>query len=79
MAQAITSFLRDKGATTFIATHYPELKLYADQQRGAIASMLFDVETLSPPTKWRLAFRANQCLCYLPGGWGWMKPSSTMR
>ena len=49
LAQAITSFLRDKGATTFIATHYPELKLYADQQRGATnASMLFDVETLSP-------------------------------
>ncbi len=49
LAQAVTSFLRDKGATTFIATHYPELKLYADQQPGATnASMLFDVETLSP-------------------------------
>ncbi|MBK7894696.1 MAG: Smr/MutS family protein [Anaerolineaceae bacterium] len=49
LAQSITNFLRDKGATTFIATHYPELKLYADQQRGATnASMLFDVETLSP-------------------------------
>ncbi len=49
LAQAITSFLRDKGATTLIATHYPELKLYADQQPGATnASMLFDVETLSP-------------------------------
>ena len=49
LAQAITSFLRDKGATTFIATHYPELKLYADQQPGATnASMLFDIETLSP-------------------------------
>ncbi|GJM39970.1 MAG: endonuclease MutS2 [Ardenticatenaceae bacterium] len=49
LAQSVTNFLRDKGATTFIATHYPELKLYADQQRGATnASMLFDVETLSP-------------------------------
>ena len=49
LAQAVTSFLRDKGATTFIATHYPELKLYADQQPGATnASMLFDIETLSP-------------------------------
>jgi DNA mismatch repair protein MutS2 len=49
LAQAVTSFLRDKGATTFIATHYPELKLYADQEPGATnASMLFDVETLSP-------------------------------
>ena len=49
LAQAITSFMRDKGATTFIATHYPELKLYADQQPGATnASMMFDIETLSP-------------------------------
>ncbi len=49
LAQAIVSFLRDKGATTFVATHYPELKLYADQQPGATnASLMFDLETLSP-------------------------------
>ncbi|MCL4267203.1 MAG: Smr/MutS family protein [Anaerolineae bacterium] len=49
LAQAIVSFLRDKGATTFVATHYPELKLYADQQPGATnASLMFDIETLSP-------------------------------
>lgn len=49
LAQAIISFLRDKGATSFVATHYPELKLYADQQAGATnASLLFDIETLSP-------------------------------
>lgn len=49
LAQAITDFLRDKGATTFIATHYPELKVYASQTVGAVnASLLFDVETLSP-------------------------------
>ncbi len=49
LAQAIVSFLRDKGATTFIATHYPELKLYASQTEGATnASLLFDVDTLSP-------------------------------
>jgi len=49
LAQAIVSFLRDKGATTFVATHYPELKLYASQTEGATnASLLFDVETLSP-------------------------------
>lgn len=49
LAQCIVNFLRDKGATTFIATHYPELKLYASQTRGATnASLLFDVETLSP-------------------------------
>ncbi|MCA9937742.1 MAG: Smr/MutS family protein [Anaerolineales bacterium] len=49
LAQSIVNYLRDKGATTFIATHYPELKLYASQTRGATnASLLFDVETLSP-------------------------------
>lgn len=49
LAQSITQFLRDSGATTFIATHYPELKLYASQTEGATnASLLFDVETLSP-------------------------------
>jgi DNA mismatch repair protein MutS2 len=49
LAQAIVNYLRDKGATTFIATHYPELKLYASQTQGATnASLLFDLETLSP-------------------------------
>jgi DNA mismatch repair protein MutS2 len=49
LAQAITNYLRDKGATTFIATHYPELKLYASHTEGAVnASLIFDLETLSP-------------------------------
>lgn len=49
LAQAIISFLRDKGATSFVATHYPELKVYASQTLGATnASLLFDVDTLSP-------------------------------
>lgn len=49
LAQAVVNFLSDKGATTFVATHYPELKVYASQTPGATnASMLFNVETLSP-------------------------------
>ncbi len=49
LAQSIVNFLRDKGATTFVATHYPELKLYASQAVGAVnASMLFDIDSLSP-------------------------------
>jgi DNA mismatch repair protein MutS2 len=49
LAQSIVNFMRDKGATTFVATHYPELKLYASQAKGAVnASLLFDVDTLSP-------------------------------
>ncbi len=49
LAQAIVSYLRDKGATTLVATHYPELKIYASQMPGATnASLLFDLESLSP-------------------------------
>ena len=49
IAQAILNYLRDQGATSFVATHYPELKLYATQKSGVTnASMMFNVETLSP-------------------------------
>lgn len=49
LAQAVVNFLRDQGATTFVATHFPELKVYASQTPGATnASLLFDMDTLSP-------------------------------
>ena len=49
LAQAIVGYLYDMGATTLVATHYPELKLYATQTPGATnASLLFDVDTLMP-------------------------------
>jgi DNA mismatch repair protein MutS2 len=49
LAQAIVSYLRDKGATTFVATHFPELKWYASNTQGATnASLLFDIDTLEP-------------------------------
>ena len=49
IAESIVNFLRDKGATTFIATHYPQLKVYANETPGATnASLLFDMETLRP-------------------------------
>lgn len=49
LALAVVNFLRDKGATTFVATHFPELKLYAGRTPGVTnASLLFDMETLSP-------------------------------
>ncbi|MBP8002583.1 MAG: Smr/MutS family protein [Chloroflexi bacterium] len=49
IAEAIVNYLRDKGATTFIATHYPQLKVYANDTVGATnASLLFDMETLRP-------------------------------
>jgi DNA mismatch repair protein MutS2 len=41
--------MRDKGATTFVATHYPELKIYAHATTGvANANVEFDLNTLAP-------------------------------
>lgn len=49
LARAILSYLLDVGATTLIATHYPEMKLYAHNTPGVCnASVEFDLETLSP-------------------------------
>ncbi len=49
LARAILSFLLDKGATTLVATHYPELKGYAHNTPGVKnASVEFDLNTLAP-------------------------------
>lgn len=49
IARAILNDLLQRGITTFVATHYPELKLYAHSTPGVRnASVEFDVKTLSP-------------------------------
>jgi DNA mismatch repair protein MutS2 len=49
LAQALLGHLLDRGITTFVATHYPELKAFAHAQPGlANASVEFDLETLQP-------------------------------
>lgn len=49
IARAILNGLLHRAVTTFVATHYPELKLYAHSTPGVRnASVEFDVETLSP-------------------------------
>ena len=49
LAQAILTFLVERGIPTLVATHYPELKAYAHGTPGVInASMAFDLETLRP-------------------------------
>jgi len=62
LARSILTYLRDKGATTFVATHYPELKLYGHNTLGVTnASVEFDLETLAPTYRLRigLAGRSN--------------------
>lgn len=49
LARALLEALRQKRSTVFVATHYPELKLYAHNMPGVRnASMEFNVETLAP-------------------------------
>jgi DNA mismatch repair protein MutS2 len=49
IARAILNDMLMRGVTTFVATHYPELKLYAHSTPGVRnASVEFNVETLSP-------------------------------
>ncbi len=52
LARALLEHFRRRGATTFVATHYPELKSYAQLTSGVRnASVEFDTETLSPTYK----------------------------
>jgi DNA mismatch repair protein MutS2 len=49
LARAVLDFTRARGATAFVATHYPELKVYAHSTDGvANAHVEFDLETLAP-------------------------------
>jgi DNA mismatch repair protein MutS2 len=52
LARALLDHFRGRGAMTFVATHYPELKVYAQLTPGVCnASVEFDAETLSPTYK----------------------------
>lgn len=49
LALSLLDHLVQRGITTFVATHYPELKTYAHATKGVVnASVEFDLETLSP-------------------------------
>ncbi|NOY98690.1 MAG: endonuclease MutS2 [Chloroflexi bacterium] len=49
LARAILSYLLARGATTLVATHYPELKTFAHATTGVVnASLEFDIRTLRP-------------------------------
>jgi DNA mismatch repair protein MutS2 len=49
LARALLDHLVRRGITTLVATHYPELKIYAQGTKGVVnASMEFDLKTLGP-------------------------------
>jgi len=52
LARAILAHLLERSITTFVATHYPELKTYAHAAEGVVnASLEFDIKTLRPTYK----------------------------
>jgi len=52
LARAILTDLLGRGVATFVATHYPELKTYAQVTPGVVnASLEFDIRTLRPTYK----------------------------
>ena len=49
LARAILGYLLERGVTTFVATHYPELKTFAHTTPGVVnASLEFDLHNLRP-------------------------------
>jgi DNA mismatch repair protein MutS2 len=49
IARALLGHLIKRGVTTFVATHYPELKTFAHGTDGVVnASLEFDIKTLRP-------------------------------
>jgi DNA mismatch repair protein MutS2 len=49
LARALLTHLLDRGITTLVTTHHPELKAYAHTTPGVVnASVEFDLETLRP-------------------------------
>jgi DNA mismatch repair protein MutS2 len=52
LARAILSRLLERGMTSLVATHYPELKTFAHSTEGVVnASLEFDIKTLRPTYK----------------------------
>lgn len=49
LARSLLDHLVQRGITTLVATHYPELKTYAHATKGVVnASVEFDLKTLAP-------------------------------
>jgi DNA mismatch repair protein MutS2 len=65
LARALLEHFHERRATTLVATHFPELKLWAQTTPGAVnASVEFDPETLAPTYRVRIGLpgRSNAFL-----------------
>jgi DNA mismatch repair protein MutS2 len=65
LARSILTHLLERGMTSLIATHYPELKAFAHSTEGVVnASLEFDIATLRPTYKLTLGLpgRSNALL-----------------
>ncbi|MBI5840583.1 MAG: endonuclease MutS2 [Chloroflexi bacterium] len=52
LARSILAHLLERGITSLVATHYPELKTFAHSTEGVVnASLEFDIKTLRPTYK----------------------------
>ena len=66
IATAILEELRKSGANFLVTTHYPEIKEYAERQKGIInARMTFDRETLMPTYKMVIGEAGESCAFYI--------------
>jgi DNA mismatch repair protein MutS2 len=75
LARALLEHFHERRATTLVATHFPELKLWAQTTPGAVnASVEFDPETLAPPIGCASGFPGAPTPSSSPAGWGCPKP-----
>lgn len=66
IAIAILDELKRSGCLFLATTHYPEVKLYAEQESGIInARMAFDRETLKPLYRLELGKAGDSCALYI--------------
>jgi DNA mismatch repair protein MutS2 len=77
LARAIMSRLLNEGITTFVATHYPELKTFAHTTPGVVnASLEFNVQTLCPTFLLTIGCPGDRMPWPLPNAWDYRRRSS---
>ncbi len=71
IAIAILEELKKSGALFLVTTHYPEVKVYAEQEEGIVnARMTFDRENLKPLYQMVIGEAGESCAFYIAGRLG---------